>query len=129
MTTMADQFKVLGIVSESRHAEVVASQDLLQEKVQKACDHVTLDELRQSKNMGHFKHITKQLLEQDKEIIGDIIKVAHEKYNENEGKKLFWILIRVRESLKNLPADKHQELFNRAFRKSGATPTISEHWN
>ena len=129
MTTMADQFKQLGIVTEAQHAEIVALHELLQEDVQKVRHQVTLDDLHQSKNMGCFKHVAKQLLLQDKGMIGEIIKVAHEKYNENEGKKLFWILFRVKESLKSLPADKYPELLNRAFRKSGATPTISEHWS
>jgi hypothetical protein len=76
--------------------------------------------------MQSFKHIARTILERDIHQIADIIQIAHELYNKETGKRLFWILFQVRDGLKKFPQNQHAELLRRSFRKSGATPSISE---
>lgn len=127
--TIASQLLRLGVASKEQFQKVTTDSGLRslqnEKKKNKLRDEFTLEDLRRAKNMQSFKHMARTILERDIYQIKDILKIAHELYDEKTGKRLFWILLSVRDELEDLSPDKHGELLRRSFRKSGATPTIS----
>jgi len=60
--------------------------------------------------------------------ISEIVQKAHRFKDDSkpENKKFVWFFYELRDQLKKLPPAKHEELFKKAFRKSGATFELSE---
>ena len=75
-----------------------------------------------------FKQTAKMILQEKPEEIQTLIQKAHEKFDKSVSgfKKLMWILYSVKNNSNGLAGDRYQKLLNRAFRKAGADPNISE---
>ncbi len=128
MSTLAEQLKLRGFVSEKVFREAEAEREISSVQSRAGLkDAKNCDDLSKAKNMREFKQIAKIILEDDPSQIRTIIQKAHDMYKGKEGdKKFFWFFYQVRDGMKKLPPEKHQELLRKAFRKAGSTFEVSD---
>lgn len=128
MKTLAEQLREKGLISEKTFRESEAQQALdSQKQGTSPLGSKTFDDLDGCKSMREFKQIAKIILARDKTQIKPIIQKAHDKFKGQKGdKKFFWFFYQIRDGLKNLPAEKHEDLLRKAFRKAGSTFKISD---
>ena len=74
-----------------------------------------------------FKQTAKMILLEKPDEIQNLIRKAHEKFDESVSgfKRLTWILYSVRDKLVDGHGQDYKTLLNRAFRRAGANPNIS----
>jgi len=91
-------------------------------------DHFSVDNLDGCPTMRKFKEMAEKILLEGAGTIGEVIQKAHRFKDDAkpENKKFIWFFYELRDQLKKLPPAKHEELFKKAFRKSGATFELSE---
>jgi hypothetical protein len=127
MSSLAEALKAAGF--KSPRVEGEKEVEMMNSEIGngKFYSHFNLDQLQECKSIKKFKFVAKGVLENNPHSIGKVIQIAHALFKGKEGdKKLFWILYSVRDNMSCLSTDKYKQLLDRAFRKSGANPTLSE---
>lgn len=93
----------------------------------KMSDHFSADDLDRCATMRKFKEMAEIILLAKSANISEVIQKAHRFKDDAkpENKKFIWFFYELRDQLKKLPPAKHEELFRKAFRKSGSTFELS----
>ena len=94
----------------------------------KTSDHFSIHDLDGCPSMRKFKEMAEKILLEGTGTIAEVIQKAHRFKDDAkpENKKFIWFFYELRDQLKKLPPAKHEEIFRKAFRKSGATFELSE---
>ena len=94
----------------------------------KTSDHFSIHDLDGCPSMRKFKEMAEKILLAGTGTIAEVIQKTHRFKDDSkpENKKFIWFFYELRDQLKKLPPAKHEELFRKAFRKSGSTFELSE---
>lgn len=126
--TLADQLKKHGLISndsfeqhrktEKNHLQANKGKQRSKFKGTKGIITFGEEELNTAKTIKEFKHVAKNMLENDPQAITEILKSAHNFKKRTGDKKIVWFFYQVRDALKKYPANRIDELIKRMFRKN-----------
>ena len=142
MTILADALKKSGIVSEKKYSEIETRQEQNYRRestesihcaIKKSRPTVNLERLQSSNTVAEFKDIAKKILQQypnDKELMQEIINATHDFRDSGNtgGKKLVWIIFKIRDGLEIVVASKRKHFLNRALRKNSPKLEVPLEW-
>jgi len=142
MTSLANALRKLGVIPEEKYSEIIYQerQDYQRENAEsiryatkKSRPTVNLERLRSADTVAEFKNIAKKILQQhpnDPELMQEIIDATHDFRNSGNtgGKKLVWIIFKVRDNLKIVAASKRKHYLNRALRKNNPKLEVPLEW-
>ena len=130
MGTLSEEILKSGLISPERHARHTAEKRVRDEaERQKNHSQLTAKSrrpanlllLEHAESVSDFKQTALGVLIEHPEAIADVVRFAHQMRGKPGGKRLIWVMYKIRDGLAKLSAEEQERFLRRALRKAGGT--------
>ena len=130
MGTLSEELLKLGLLSPERHARHTA-EETIRDEAERQKNHSQLTAksrrpanlllLEHAESVSDFKQTALGVLIEHPEAIADVVRFAHQMRGKPGGKRLIWLMYKIRDGLAKLSAEEQERFLRRALRKAGGT--------